>query len=165
NLSGIVRWLRNQSGEVVTRSCGWRRLGFNFGVSAEAGCKVDVAALTFTGAAADSVTSKRIFTTDTGLITSGLGAQYFMDGVLTWITGDNVGSQNEVSAHDADVAGAYTLELYIESAYPIQPGDTFSIEPGCNRLPATCKVKFNNFENFNGADALPDSQTTLGVIS
>lgn len=165
DLSGLARWLRQEAGEVTSKTCGWKRLGFNFGVATRAGCKVDVAALTFTGVSVAAVASKRVFTTDTGVITSGLGADYFTDGIITWLTGDNAGAQSEVSMHAADAAGAYTIELQHNMAFPIQAGDTFSIEPGCDRSAATCKVKFANFDNFNGDDELPDSETVLGVIS
>ena len=37
----------------------------------------------------------------------------------------------------------------------MQPGDRVRLEAGCDKLPRTCRKKFNNFLNFRGFPDIP----------
>lgn len=47
------------------------------------------------------------------------------------------------------------LELWVD--FPLSPavGDTIRLEPGCDKVAATCQAKFNNFRNFRGFPHIP----------
>jgi len=163
--SGLARFLRAEVGVVLARSCVWAQLGQGFGDPAVAGCKVDMTTFTFTPAVVLTVTSRRRFAINSGVVTGALGADYFTDGTITWVTGANAGLVNEISTHANSGSGAYTFELYTETPFDIAVSDTCTVKAGCDRLAATCKTKFDNFENFRGAPDMPDSQTLFKVLS
>jgi uncharacterized phage protein (TIGR02218 family) len=76
---------------------------------------------------------------------------YYSGGLLIWDTGDNAGFSIEVKA---DALGSPPeVEIYLAMPYPIQIGDTFTVKPGCDKSPASCKMKFNNLVNFRGHGA------------
>jgi len=109
-------------------------------------CQVNLAALRQTGTVT-SVASLQEFTA------SGLtGAQnYFDDGVVTWLTGDNAGATMETGSWD----GVSLVTLFLSMGLEIQVGDTFTIEPGCNHATTDCFNKFNNVINFQGENVMP----------
>tara|TARA_R110000787_G_scaffold42303_8_gene104003 strand:+ start:2894 stop:6394 length:3501 start_codon:yes stop_codon:yes gene_type:complete len=49
----------------------------------------------------------------------------------------------------------YKLVLAIPTPLEMQAGDTFNLEPGCNKLRATCRDKFDNIVNFGGWPFIP----------
>lgn len=111
-------------------------------------CTVDLGPYTF-GGTVGSVGSQRLFT-DTGLVQAD---DYFGNGLLTWLTGDNEGITCKV--RNFTIGGA--VELFFPMIFTVQPGDTFSIVAGCRkrhaRSPALsdCRDKFgSNHINFNG---------------
>jgi uncharacterized phage protein (TIGR02218 family) len=160
--SGLVRFPQVPTGKLLARTCYWK-LYENFGVSGKAGCKLDPAAFTFTPIAVAVVTDpRRIFTCDTG-ITGSLGADYFADGRVTWLTGPNAGVVSEVATHNDHAGGLYTVELYVETDFDIAVGNTFTITAGCDKLFSTCKAKFNNVVNFGGAPKKPRAGDLLKI--
>ncbi len=108
----------------------------------DARCTVDVAALSIT-ATVVSVVSRRQFTVS-GIIAQPTG--YFALGNLVGLTGLNTGFLRQIRVDDfSSISGA--LSLF--SAFPedVTPGDTFTMSPGCDRLPSTCNDKYNNLPN------------------
>jgi uncharacterized phage protein (TIGR02218 family) len=81
---------------------------------------------------------------------------WFTQGVLTWTSGNNNGLLMEVGSWDGT-----TIELFENMPYPIQPGDTFTIEPGCDKLITTCVNKFDNINNFRGENAMPGNDQMM----
>lgn len=75
---------------------------------------------------------------------------YFAYGLLTWTSGANAGYSMEVKKSSV---GA--IELALPMPYPIQPGDTYRVTAGCDRLPGTCKTRFNNLIHFRGEQFIP----------
>jgi uncharacterized phage protein (TIGR02218 family) len=115
-------------------------------------CKVDVVALTQTGtltAAPDAVTL-----TPAGGLTGAAG--YFDDGLITFTSGALAGFPFEVKSWDGT-----NLGLFLPMPSPPAPGDTFTIEPGCNHLTSDCKTKFNNLVNFRGEPFIPGMDAIL----
>lgn len=133
-LRGLAQKLQQPVGIVSQRTCR-ARLGDSL-------CRVNLAPLTFTFTVT-SVTDKRTFTASGAT----QAADYFGDGELQWLTGDN--SAGRAMLIREFEAGVFTLQL--PTVLPIQVGDTFRAIAGCRkRLMEDCKAKFNNVLNFQG---------------
>jgi uncharacterized phage protein (TIGR02218 family) len=78
------------------------------------------------------------------------GISYFAQGRLLFTSGVNNGLQVLIDNNDNN-------GLYL--AYPLNAvpsaGDTVTFYPGCSKSYNTCKVKFNNWDNFRGFDKVP----------
>ncbi len=73
--------------------------------------------------------------------TSPAPAGWFADGEITFTSGLNNGFSFEISTWDGT-----TLFLFTPMPYPPSPGDTFTIEPGCDKTPtATGCLKFQGY--------------------
>lgn len=85
---------------------------------------------------------------------------WFRYGVITWTSGDNVGSSMEI---DNYVPGQLRLALPMPN--PVQVGDTYSLRAGCNKFASTCKTKFgfNNIENFDGEPFLTGNDKLVEI--
>lgn len=145
-LRGLMQYLQNNIGRIITPSCD-AELG-------DARCKVDLEALRVSGTVT-AVTSRQVFSA------SGLAAAagYFTYGVITFTSGANDGMSMEIKAH----AGGGVLTTRLDMPFTVAIGDTFTIVPGCNKLLKTgdgqyngdCKIKFNNVPNFQGFPEVP----------
>lgn len=133
-LRGLAQKLQQPVGIVSQRTCR-ARLGDSL-------CRVNLAPLTFTFTVT-GVTDKRTFTASGAT----QAADYFGDGELQWLTGDNAAGRAMLIREFE--AGVFTLQL--PTVLPIQVGDTFRAIAGCRkRLMEDCKAKFNNVLNFQG---------------
>lgn len=91
----------------------------------------------------DTVTSLRQFTA----LSIDFVNDYFAEGMITWLTGNNIGMSHRIRNDD----GAGALELFSVAYETIQVGDTFIIVAGCRKaVNADCSVKFFNTWNFGG---------------
>lgn len=136
--------LQQDSTWQLQMNCRWRVF--------DARCTLDEADFTVVGAVT-SVASSVEFT-DTSLTQVD---DYFGEGVVRWLTGDNAGLQHKVSQF---AAGVVTLAYGV--VIPIQVGDTFNIVAGCRkRLQEDCITKFANGLN-NGGE--PDKPTRDDMI-
>lgn len=95
---------------------------------------------------------------------------YIIDGVITWITGDNTGLSMEVKDYNSTTK---EVKLFKPMAYPIKFGDTFYVVPGCNHLylgsagtvaTGHCASRFNNAINFQGEPFVPTEDVLVGGI-
>lgn len=84
-------------------------------------------------------------------------AGWFDDGILTFTSGALDGESVEIKSWDGT-----NLELFLPM-FPVlpSPGDTFSIEPGCNHTVYDCARKFNNVVNFSGEPTIPGQDSVL----
>ncbi len=132
---GLAQLLQQNIVQTYSDRCNVKRLG-------DARCQVDVAALSIT-ATATTIVSRREFTVG-GITTQPAG--YFSLGNLVGLTGDNTGFLRQIRIDDLAAA---TGHLSLFEAFPndVAPGDTFTMSPGCDRLPATCRDKFDNWRN------------------
>lgn len=94
---------------------------------------------------------------DRTFIASGLqlpGANWFRNGVLTWVSGGSAGRHNVVVGQEI-TGSTMRLDLRDTPVPDMQTGDTFSLMPGCDKSFGTCKAKFANAANFRGFPHLP----------
>lgn len=104
-----------------------------------------IAALTAPGRTVASVNTqnrRKIFDTDVVA-----ADDFFNQGVVTWLTGDNAGFESEVQRHQENDG---KLTLFEKTPFDIVAGDTFDITVGCDRVGDTCINKFDNLSNFRG---------------
>lgn len=79
-------------------------------------------------------------------------ADYFGEGLVTFLTGNNAGLTAKVREHAT--GGVFTLVL--PQIMAIQVGDTLTAIAGCRkRLMEDCKTKFDNVLNFQGEPHRP----------
>lgn len=124
----------------------------------DARCKVDLTDYTALGEVT-AVTDNRVFSSDLAsstvrLTPSSTGApplSYFAAGLITWLTGANVGRRMEVKSYAAD--GSLALQLPMVGT--VAPGDTFSVSAGCAKSRDVCVAEFGNILNFRGFPDLP----------
>ena len=136
---GLQQDLQQPVGIVSSKTCR-ARLG-------DGACTVNLTSFTHNGTVT-GVTNTRVFTASA--LTQ--AADYFGDGLIEWLTGNNAGIKQKVKTHAT--GGVFTLALPMPSA--IQTGDTFRAIAGCRkRLMQDCKTKFNNVLNFQGEPHRP----------
>jgi len=140
-LRGIQQFLQQPVGSASTKTCR-ARLG-------DAKCAVNLASFTHSGTVT-SVTSRLVFK-DSALSQA---SDYFGEGEIEWLTGDNAGLFAKVRAHTNSTGAVLTLML--EMPADIQVGDTFTAIAGCRkRLTEDCIGKFSNVLNFQGEPHRP----------
>lgn len=140
-LRGIAQKLQQPVGIVSQQTCR-ARLG-DVGIGR---CNKDLTAFTFVKTVT-AVTDKQVFTASDATEAS----DYFAEGIVTWLTGNNAGVSQKVRTF---ASGVFTLVLPM--VLNIQVGDTFTAVAGCRkRLIEDCKTKFANVVNFQGEPHRP----------
>jgi uncharacterized phage protein (TIGR02218 family) len=128
----------------------------NIDMSSHYLCRFDVSTVRQTGSVA-SAADVRTLTPAAGLTG---GAGWFDDGFLTFTSGALSGDSFEIKTWDGT-----TLELFLDLPLLPHAGDTFTIEPGCNRTTADCQGKYNNIANFRGEPMIPGMDQLLDYPS
>ncbi|KAJ56585.1 hypothetical protein ACMU_06480 [Actibacterium mucosum KCTC 23349] len=80
--------------------------------------------------------------------------RWFEAGRLRVLTGDGAGVIGVIK-NDRTVDGQRRIELWEALKVGVAVGDTIRLEAGCDKRAETCKVKFNNFINFQGFPHIP----------
>lgn len=138
-IRGLTQALQQSIGRTAGDRCDVEEFG-------NARCKFDVAAATVSGTVA-SVTSRRAFTASLSLASPPPDNGYFNLGKLTMLTGENAGFTRQVRNDSVgNVLGA--IDLLEEFPATIAIGDTFLLEPGCDRRYETCRDVHNNLINM-----------------
>lgn len=137
-LRGLTQKLQQPIGSVSTKTCR-ARLG-------DIRCTKDLTDFTHTSIVS-GVTSNSTFTA-ASLTQS---ADYFTEGILTWLTGNNAGVSEKIRSHATGGVFSFILPMVRQ----IQLGDTFTVVAGCNKTLETCRDKFNNVLNFQGEPHRP----------
>ncbi|WP_420431597.1 DUF2163 domain-containing protein [Hyphobacterium sp.] len=83
---------------------------------------------------------------------------WFSAGKLTWTSGANSGASQRVMRHSA---GAASILVALSGVDGVNPGDTFEIVAGCDKLHASCRDKFANIVNFRGFSLMPGNDVLL----
>jgi uncharacterized phage protein (TIGR02218 family) len=94
--------------------------------------------------------------TTQGLIdcTASVPASY-NEGTVTGATGANAGYRRTI----ANLGSGAQIGLFKPFLYPIAPGDTFTLLPGCDHTTATCSATFQNLARFGGFPYIPPPET------
>lgn len=82
------------------------------------------------------------------------GSGTYALGSIQMTSGLNAGFWRTISSWD----GNQTLSLLVPLPFTVNPGDTFTAYPGCNKLRATCAL-FNNTPNHGGEPNIPPPET------
>jgi uncharacterized phage protein (TIGR02218 family) len=83
---------------------------------------------------------------------------FYRDGSVVWITGDNIGHVSNIVKHRNTNR---RCEFLFPTPFPIQAGDRGIVFVGCDGLLTTCRDKFNNVLNFGGDAYAPSAQTII----
>ncbi|HEV2337098.1 MAG TPA: DUF2163 domain-containing protein [Stellaceae bacterium] len=89
-------------------------------------------------------------------ITSSPAAAY-VEGTITGATGANTGSTRTV----ANLGGGAQVAVWRPLLFPITPGDTFTMLPGCDHTTATCNGTFNNLLRYGGMPYIPPPEQAV----
>jgi uncharacterized phage protein (TIGR02218 family) len=119
-------------------------------------CKFDVTTVRQTGSVS-SAPDPRTLVPASGLTGA---AGWFNDGFLTFTSGVLNGQSFEVKTWDGT-----TLEFFLDMPKQPSSGDTFTIEPGCNKTTNDCQNKFSNIVNFRGEPFIPGMDQLLDYPS
>ena len=147
-LRSLAHDLDVERGRLYQRSCS-ADLG-------DAKCRVNLALAAFH-------TSATALTTTDMSLTANLGAfeeSFFTGGRLTFTSGANAGASVEVKEH-TKIGTTALLMFWASSPHTPQPGDTFTLQAGCDKAMETCRDKFNNLVNFRGFPHMPGTDRVL----
>ncbi|PTQ68554.1 DUF2163 domain-containing protein [Celeribacter persicus] len=143
-LRGLTEELNQPQGRVYQSGCsavlGGKGCGFN---TSQPGY--------FTEVTVESVEKGKIFAFAD---LTGFDDRWFERGRLTVLSGAAKGLVGIVK-NDRLSADGRRVELWEELRAEITVGDTIRIEAGCDKRAATCRLKFDNFLNFQGFPHIP----------
>ena len=143
-LRGLSEALNRPVGRAYLRQCD-RVLG-------DGKCGFDINAAGFvTDAVVDFVSGRRVIELKD---ISGFADQWFLHGKLVWLTGANAGAEALIRVDDLR-GNTRVVELWEETRFAIENGDTLRLHAGCDKSMAACKEKFGNFANFRGFPHMP----------
>lgn len=157
-LRGLTEALNTAQGQVYQTGCG--------AVLGDGRCRFD---LTQPGYAAEvaveQVSDARVFSF---AALTGFDDRWFERGRFVVLTGAAAGLVGVVKNDRLSDAGR-AVELWQALGAEVALGDRVRIEAGCDRLSATCRLKFRNLANFRGFPDIPGEDwltsypTTAGV--
>lgn len=139
---GLTQKLSQMFMDTYSERCNVKQFG-------DARCGVSVAAIKRTGEV-DTVVSRKRFTATLDAGPAPVGDAYYLGGVVTFTSGDCDGFTREIKAHTEISGSSIEILLHEEMPDDFEVGDTFELEPGCDRLFTTCKYIHNNLVNFRG---------------
>jgi uncharacterized phage protein (TIGR02218 family) len=167
-LRGLTHKLTTQVGATIGPVC---RAEFGSGLNgidmnSKYLCRVDVTAYQQTGSIETPIDPSG-FMPNPGLKMVGTATPdveppdgWFNDGFITFTSGNNSGFSFEIKSW----VQTPIMRLFLPVPYPMAPGDTFIIEPGCNKTTGDCTNKFNNIVNFRGEPFIPGMDRFLTGI-
>jgi uncharacterized phage protein (TIGR02218 family) len=149
-IRGLAQALNQATGRIYAYGCD-ADLG-------DARCKVALDNAAYRGAGAIvTATDDRRFTVG-GLESFADG--WFTGGRLCFTSGANAGRAMEVKRHGVALTGI-SIALWQAMSAPVVAGDGFTVTAGCDKQFSTCKVKFNNAQNFRGFPYMPGNDAIL----
>ena len=87
---------------------------------------------------------------------------WFTRGRLEVVDGAAAGLWSVIK-HDRIVDKTRIIELWEPIRGAVEPGDTIRLVAGCDKRVETCRLKFNNFLNFQGFPDLPSEDWVVAV--
>lgn len=128
-------------GRTVTKRCDVETLGdarcqFNLDTTSTYGTpfKQNLTVSTVVNAITFRVSSG--YDIDTG------GSDFFQNGRVTWLTGDNAGYTQQIASQEVISGLQFTLRT--QPGADVDVGDTFTAIAGCDRTTTDCRYKFTN---------------------
>jgi len=143
-LRGLSEVLNRPVGRSYLRQCD-RVLG-------DGKCGFDINAVGFVVEAVVDVSSGRRVVELKDI--SGFAEEWFLGGAVTWLTGANAGAVGLVRV-DETRGNVRVIELWQETHFAIENGDTLRVHAGCDKADSICRDKFSNFANFRGFPHMP----------
>jgi uncharacterized phage protein (TIGR02218 family) len=152
-LRGLSQRLQQQIVETYSQTC-LARLG-------DARCQFNITPHTISGTVT-GVTSRLRF--DAGMDTTGDADAMYVYGKVTFTSGANDGISREVrNPSVGDTFG--NLQVFEPFPQTVVVGDTFDLEPGCDKTHTQCKL-YGNFVNFRGHGLfVPTQGASFGVAT
>lgn len=152
DLYGLAYRLTQTGGELLSRDC---RVDFGSPRCAPGGALADsttIDSLMQSGTVSSTDGYKTIVVTGISDLGKPLDG-----GLITWLTGNNANLSIEASHVDF---GTSTITLYLKTFLPIQGGDTFKIQPSCDKSIQACTF-WNNAVNFQAEPNVPGDDALL----
>jgi uncharacterized phage protein (TIGR02218 family) len=97
--------------------------------------------------------SPRLFMVGSATPTTAAPDGWFDNGVLKFTTGELAGQSFQVKRFLGGID--QTIKMFLPFEILPSPGDTFEIDPGCNKTIFDCQNKFANIVNFRGEPFMP----------
>ena len=85
---------------------------------------------------------------------SGFADGWFTHGPVTVLTGAGAGDLGVIK-RDRQEAEVRVVEVWDVLSASLAPGDRVRLVAGCDKRTATCRIKFNNYSNFQGFPDIP----------
>ena len=143
-LRGLTEALNQPQGRVYQSSCS--------AVLGGAGCGFDTTALGYsTEVRVEGIEDAKEFSFAN---LTGFDDRWFENGKVVVLTGAAAGLVGVVK-NDRLSADGRSIELWESLRAQIVTGDQIRIEAGCDRRMGTCRLKFDNFLNFQGFPHIP----------
>lgn len=153
-IAGPTALLNANMGEVYNRLCRY--------TVGDVRCGVNLFAFKYEGSVLLAHPLKLRFQFEPSWTTPPAEDELVRFGLLTWLTGDNVGFLSEVAELREGSIGK-ELVLRLDTPFDIENGDTFSITAGCDKTVSTCHTRFNNIPNHGGFPTIPGNDAMLNT--
>lgn len=88
------------------------------------------------------------------------GAEWFLHGAFTWVSGRNKGAKSKVTLHRFSL-----MRLRDQPVFAVEVGDQYEVLAGCDKSFTMCKAKFANSVNFRGFPHLPGNDAAYSYIN
>ncbi|MFQ6553313.1 DUF2163 domain-containing protein [Aestuariibius insulae] len=151
-LRGLAEKLNEPMGRVFQRGCG--------AVLGDETCRFDLNADGYvTSQVASAETEGQVFRFP-GLLN--FEDRWFERGTLTLTSGAAVGLSGVIK-HDRVIDGVRVVELWAPIRADVAEGDTLRMTAGCDKRAETCRLKFNNYLNFQGFPDIPGEDWLISV--
>ncbi len=152
-LRGLTEMLNQPQGRVFQRGCG--------AVLGDDRCRFNLNGAGFSlTLPAEDVTGDQTFRF------AGLGIlaeRWFERGTLRVLTGEGAGLSGLIKNDEGAAGAARSLQLWEPLRAKILPGDSLRLEPGCDKHAETCRLKFDNIDNFQGFPFIPGEDWLIQV--
>jgi len=148
---GLAHHLQQPQGRLFQSTCD-AQLG-------DERCSVDLGNASFNAlATVTRVDEDQSIETD-GLVT--FESNWFTGGHVEWLTGENAGAILQIKSHHTINNTHSTITQWQQLSRVSDIGDDFKITAGCDKRFSTCRLKFNNEENFRGFPHIPGNDFIL----
>jgi uncharacterized phage protein (TIGR02218 family) len=153
DLRGMTEALNQPQGRVYQRSCG--------AVLGDGACGFNLAQAGYSEERpAEGVTRSQVFTFAT---LQNPEPRWYERGRLRVLSGLAAGLVGVIKHDQVRADGKRVLELWEPVGAAVVSGDLVRIETGCDKRAETCRLKFNNFNNFRGFPHIPGEDWLISV--